>query len=65
MTRTFDRTIRDLLLKAGCTFVRHGKGSHDIWYSPISKRTFPVPQGMVSRHTANCVLKDAGLTEKL
>ena len=22
--------------KHGCYFVRHGKGDHDIWYSPIT-----------------------------
>jgi predicted RNA binding protein YcfA (HicA-like mRNA interferase family) len=57
----FDRELIRLLEDAGCVFVRAGKGSHQIWYSPISKRNFPVPVGIVSRHTANGVLKDAGL----
>lgn len=65
MTRTFDRAVKEFLLEAGCTLVRQGKGSHEIWFSPVTKRTFPVPHGMVSRHTANGVLKDAGLTGKL
>ena len=65
MTKTFDRAVKDLLLAAGCSLVRQGKGGHEIWFSPITQRTFPVPRGMVSRHTANGVLKDAGLTEKL
>jgi hypothetical protein len=42
-------------------FVRTGKGSHEIWYSPVTKRRFPVPVGIVSRHTANGVLVQAGL----
>jgi hypothetical protein len=46
---------------AGCIFVRAGKGSHQIWYSPITERRFPVPVGIVSRHTANGVLEQAGL----
>jgi predicted RNA binding protein YcfA (HicA-like mRNA interferase family) len=50
-----------LLVRAGCTFVRAGKGSHQIWDSPITKRRFPVPVGIVSRHTANGVLEQAGL----
>lgn len=33
-----------VLTKAGCFIHRHG-ANHDIWYSPITKRTFPV-----SRH---------------
>jgi predicted RNA binding protein YcfA (HicA-like mRNA interferase family) len=61
MPATFDRELRRLLERAGCKFARAGKGSHQIWYSPISQRRFPVPSGVVSRHTANGVLKDAGL----
>lgn len=41
--------------------VRQGKGSHEIWYSPITRRNFPVPVGIVSRHTANAILRQAGL----
>jgi hypothetical protein len=45
MPATFDRELRRLLQRAGCTFVRAGKGSHQIWYSPITERGFPVPVG--------------------
>jgi hypothetical protein len=37
------------------------KGSHEIWYSPITKRNFPVAVGIASRHAANAVLRQAGL----
>jgi predicted RNA binding protein YcfA (HicA-like mRNA interferase family) len=50
-----------LLTRAGCTLKRQGKGSHEIWYSPISGRTFSVPRNTSKVHTANSVLKDAGL----
>jgi hypothetical protein len=40
---------------------RQGKGSHEIWHSPITRRNFPVPIGIPSRHTANAVLRQAGL----
>ena len=33
-----------LLKKAGCKLVRQGKGSHEIWYSPVSYRNFSVPR---------------------
>jgi hypothetical protein len=46
---------------AGCTLVRQGKGSHEVWYSPITKPNFPVPIGIPSRHTANAILRQAGL----
>jgi hypothetical protein len=61
MGGTFDRDLKQILERAGCTYVRPGKGSHQIWYSPITNRHFAVPTGIVSRHTANGVLKDAGL----
>jgi len=50
-----------LLRAAGCSFVRQGKGSHEIWHSPITKRNFAVPIGIPSRHTANSILRQAGL----
>jgi hypothetical protein len=61
MAPQFDRALRDLLRAAGCTLVRQGKGSHEIWHSPITRRSFPVPVGIVSRHTANAILRQAGL----
>ena len=61
MAPQFDRPLRDLLCAAGCTFVRQGKGSHEIWFSPVTKRNFPVPIGIPSRHTANAILRQAGL----
>jgi predicted RNA binding protein YcfA (HicA-like mRNA interferase family) len=50
-----------LLTRAGCEIKRQGKGSHEIWFSPISKRTFSVPRNTRKSHTANSILKDAGL----
>jgi predicted RNA binding protein YcfA (HicA-like mRNA interferase family) len=61
MAPYFDRELRELLRKAGCTLVRQGKGSHEIWHSPITKRNFAVPIGTTSRHTANAILRQAGL----
>jgi predicted RNA binding protein YcfA (HicA-like mRNA interferase family) len=61
MAPQFDRVLRDKLRTAGCTLVRQGKGSHQIWYSPITRRNFAVPVGIASRHTANAILRQAGL----
>ena len=36
MGASFTPDILRLLRTAGCTFVRHGKGDHDIWFSPIT-----------------------------
>ena len=41
--------------------IRQGKGSHEIWNSPVSGQSFAVPVGIPSRHTANAILRQAGL----
>ena len=38
----YEKKVREILLQNNCTFVRHGKGDHDIWHSPITNRNFPV-----------------------
>lgn len=53
--------LRRQLEAAGCHFERQGKGDHEIWYSPLTDRRFPVDDKIRSRHTANGVLKQAGL----
>jgi predicted RNA binding protein YcfA (HicA-like mRNA interferase family) len=57
----YDRLVEGILKDAGCYIVRQGKGSHTIWFSPITLQTVSVPQGTKSKHTVNKVLKDAGL----
>jgi predicted RNA binding protein YcfA (HicA-like mRNA interferase family) len=49
-----------LLKQAGCTLLRHGKGSHEIWQTPAGTRV-TVPRDTMNRHTANAALKQAGL----
>jgi hypothetical protein len=48
----------------GCHFERAGKGDHEIWYSPVTKRRFPVDSKILSRHTANAVLRQAGIAKQ-
>jgi hypothetical protein len=55
------RRLTELLRAAGCRFERQGKGSHEIWFSPITQRTFPVPRTIRSEPLANAILKQAGL----
>lgn len=57
----FTPKLKELLEAAECYFKRHGKGDHDIWYSPKTGKSFPVDHHIKSRHTANAVLKQAGL----
>jgi hypothetical protein len=65
MPQGFYRELRKILEENGCYWVRAGKGDHEIWFSPISMMTFPVDGVCRSRHTANGVLKQAGINRKL
>ena len=57
----FYRDLIAILKANNCTFVREGKGSHEIWFSSVSRQNFTVPKTTLSRHMANIVLKQAGL----
>jgi hypothetical protein len=61
MGGNFSQELKRVLQQAGCFFERNGKGDHEIWYSPITRLRFPVDSKIKSRHTANAVLKQAGL----
>ncbi len=56
--------LKNILKQNGCYFDRQGKGDHEIWYSPITNRRFVVDSKIKSRHTANGVLDQAGLTKQ-
>ena len=58
---SFTRGLKRRLREAGCRPVRQGRGDHEIWYSPVSGRHFPVDSNIKSRHMANAVLAQAGL----
>jgi uncharacterized protein (DUF1330 family) len=57
----YEKRVRDVLSKHGCHFLRHGKGDHDLWYSPEKGHSFPVAAKIKSRHTANEIMKQAGI----
>ena len=57
----YEKKIREILLQNSCYFKRHGKGDHDIWYSPITQRYITVDGKIKSRHTANEILKQSGI----
>jgi hypothetical protein len=61
MGSSYTPQLKRLLLAAGCRFERQGKGDHEIWYSPLSEHSFVVDGDIRSRHTANAILKQAGL----
>ncbi len=63
MSKSLTPRLKKLLIEAGCYFERQGKGDHEIWFSPITQRCFVVDSAIKSRHTANAVLKQVGLSK--
>ncbi len=57
----YEKKVRQILKNHNCIFVRHGKGDHDIWYSPITNKNFTVDGKIKSRHTANAIMKQSGI----
>jgi len=60
----YTRHVKSVLSANNCVFVRHGKGDHDIWHSPINNKNFPVDSQIKSRVMANEIMKQAGVTYK-
>lgn len=60
----YEKKVRKILTDNNCTFVRRGKGDHDIWYSPITNNHVTVDSKIKSRHTANAILKQSGIQYK-
>ena len=60
MPKDYYRELAGILERAGWVKTSGGKGSHEKWIEPRSRRVVIVPRSK-SRHTANEVLKQAGL----
>jgi predicted RNA binding protein YcfA (HicA-like mRNA interferase family) len=56
------RLIVAMLAQHGFHQVRAGKGSHEIWGN--GKVTTAVPFNCPSRHTANAIMKQAGIDHR-
>ena len=61
---TYTAKLKEILRAHGCNYERPGRGDHEIWFSPITGRRFPVDHAIKSRHTANAVLKQAGIPKQ-
>jgi hypothetical protein len=55
------RDLTAILRAAGCEMRRQDKGSHEVWFSPITRKTFSVPANIRSHRLANEILKQAGV----
>jgi len=60
----YEKKVRQVLRQSGFTFLRHGKGDHDIWRNPSLNRSVSVDGKIKSRHSANAIMKEAGLSHK-
>jgi len=58
------RELVALLRQHGCTFVRQGKGSHQIWFSPITQVNLVVPNPVKGDGVVHGILKDAGIKRR-
>lgn len=65
MSADLYRRLTAMLKENGCYFVRQGKGSHEIWFSPVSGRPFAVPSNIKPVPLANSILKLAGINERI
>lgn len=52
------------LRAAGFEFDRHAKGSHEIWWNPITRRRTTIPNhpGQIPEGTVRAIVDQAGLT---
>ena len=67
MTRLPELTYREVisrLRQAGFVFDRQAKGSHEIWYNPVTRRRTTVPNhpGAIARGTLRVIIREAGLS---
>jgi len=62
---SFTPQVKAILRENGCRFVRQGRGDHEVWHSPITGQKVVVDGKTFSRHTANKILKQAGIGKKL
>lgn len=63
MVQGFAKQLKSVLQANGWAFHRAGKGDHEIWMKP-GHRPIVIDNGMMSRHTANAVLKQAKIKAK-
>lgn len=59
----YEKQVKELLKQHGWQLLRNGKGSHEIWTD--GARCVSVNHVCKSRHTANAILKEAGINHRL
>ena len=57
------KDIVKILKNNKCEYKREGKGSHEIWYSPITQKHFTVSKTIKADGTYFEILKQAGIKQ--
>jgi len=65
MVQGYTKQLKAILGENGWSYLRRGKGDHEIWAHPDAPRPIVVDGKIMSRHTANAVLKQAGIKTRL
>jgi predicted RNA binding protein YcfA (HicA-like mRNA interferase family) len=65
MADGFYKAVCDLISANGYRYLKNAKGSHEKWQCENTGRIVLVPRNLKSRHTANGILKDAGVDDRL
>jgi len=60
----YTKTVKKILSENGFHFERRGKGDHDIWYNPVTKKSISVDGEIKLRTSANELLKEAGIGKR-
>jgi len=56
-----ERELDALLRRNGCRLVRDG-AKHEMWWSPITGKSFIVPRRLKGEGTLRAILRDAGIS---
>ena len=57
----YENKVREILKNNDCYLVIQGKGDHEIWFSPLTKKNVTVDGKIKSRYTANAIMKQSGI----
>ena len=60
----YEKKVRKVLTANGWSFLRQGKGDHEIWANPSFSHKVTVDGKIKSRHSANGIMKEANINHK-
>jgi predicted RNA binding protein YcfA (HicA-like mRNA interferase family) len=61
----YGKLVKRILRDHGFEILRRGKGDHEIWWNPTTRRQVTVDEGTRSRYTAQETLKQAGIKVRI